>query len=38
MYGGLLGDPQAARNVLTVVWGRWFSVVWVEIYLCFLQE
>jgi len=36
MYGGPLGDPQPARNILTV--GGWFSVVWVEVYLPALQE
>lgn len=38
MYRGPHGDPQQARNVPTVVWGRCLSVVWLEVYLCFLQE
>lgn len=27
-----------ASNALTVVWGRWFSVVWVKVFTCALYR
>lgn len=38
VYREPFGDAQPASIALAVVWGRWFSVVWVEVYLCSLQE